>query len=158
MRPHLMLFFSHSLNLLILLKKNIWQMWKASAVEWVCESESWSKASLWKWKLKQSEFVIVKVEAKRVCESESWSREWLWKWKLNQREILWTWIVGNWRPCRTCAKHPTNSSIFPLNPPQDPPNVRKRETFQSSQNWNLQNIYNPPPAEKGRLDLNFPNN
>ena len=32
-----------------------------------------------------------------------------------------------------CAKHPTNSSMFPLNPSQDPHNMRNREKFQVNQ-------------------------
>ena len=32
-----------------------------------------------------------------------------------------------------CAKHPTNSSMFPMNPSQDPHNVRNREKYQVNQ-------------------------
>ena len=54
-----------------------------------------------------------------------------------------------------CTKHPTNSTMFPLNPSQDPHNMRKKRNIPSkqSQNRNIQNIDNPPPAEKTKFAL-----
>ena len=57
-----------------------------------------------------------------------------------------------------CAKHPTNSSIFPLNPSQDPHNVRKREIFQVNQAKTETYRTSTIPHLQRRLNLHFPNN
>ena len=57
-----------------------------------------------------------------------------------------------------CVKHPSNSSIFPLNPSQDPHNVRKREIFQVNQAKTETYRTSTIPHLQRRLNLHFANN
>ena len=56
-----------------------------------------------------------------------------------------------------CAKHPTNSSMFPLNPSQDPHNVRNREIFQVNQAKTESYRTSAIPHLQRRLNLHFAN-
>ena len=56
-----------------------------------------------------------------------------------------------------CAKHPTNRSMFPLTPSQDPHNVRKREIFKVNQAKTETYRTSAIPHLQRRLNLHFVN-
>ena len=56
-----------------------------------------------------------------------------------------------------CAKHPTNRSMFPLNPSQEPHNVRKKRNIPSESSQNETYRTSAIPHLQRRLNLHFVN-